>query len=105
MKEITPKQLKDKLDSGEPVQIIDIREYYEVESGNIGGDHIKVADVMDHCDKIRKDCPVVVHCRSGSRATAMIHALETQKGFDNLYHLQGGIEAYKDQIDPKITVY
>lgn len=105
MKEITPKALKEKLDAGETIQIIDIREYHEVESGNIGGLHIPMAEVMDQCEKIRRDCPVVLHCRSGSRASAMIFALETQQGFENLYNLQGGIEAWKREIDPKITVY
>ncbi len=105
MKELTPKELKQKLVDGETIQIIDIREYHEVDSGNIGGKHIPMADVMEHCDKIRRDCPVVIHCRSGARATAMIFALETQKGFDNLYHLEGGIEAWAEQVDPQIIVY
>jgi len=105
MKEITPKELKQKLDAGETIQIIDIREYHEVDSGNIGGDHIPMADLMAHCHKIRTDCNVVIHCRSGARATAMIFALETQKGFENLYHLKGGIEAWAKQIDPQLIVY
>lgn len=105
MKEITPKALKKKLDAGEDIQIIDIREYHEVESGNMGGTHIPMAEVMDHCDAIRRDCPVVIHCKSGSRASAMIYALETQKDFENLYLLKGGIEAWVRDVDPKITVY
>lgn len=105
MKEITAKALKKKLDAGETIQIIDIREKYEVESGNIGGLNIPMADVMDECQKIRRDCPVVMHCRSGSRASAMIFALETQKGFENIYNLRGGIEAWAHEVNPKITVY
>lgn len=105
MKEITPKELKEKRAAGVDLQIIDIREYHEVESGNIGGLHIPMAEVMDQCTKIRRDCPVVIHCRSGSRATAMIYALETQKGFDNLYNLKGGIEAWAREIDNNLTVY
>ena len=105
MKEITPKELKEKLDAGETIQIIDIRENYEVESGNIGGDHIRMAEVMDQCDKIRKDCMVVIHCKSGARASAMVYALETAKGFENVYHLEGGIAAWALDIDPEIIVY
>lgn len=105
MKEITPQALKEKMDTGEDIQIIDIREYHEVESGNMGGLHIPMADVMDQCEKLKRDCPVVVHCRSGARATAIIHALEDQKGFENLYNLKGGIEAWAREIDPSITVY
>lgn len=105
MKEITPKELKNKLDAGEIIQIIDIRENYEVESGSLGGDHIRMAEVMDHCDKIRKDCMVVIHCKSGARASAMVYALENERGFENVYHLKGGIEAWANDIDPKIIVY
>lgn len=105
MKEITPQALKKMLDAGETIQIIDIRESHEVDSGNIGGLHIKMANVMKECDKIRRDCPVVIHCKSGSRASAMVFALETQKGFENLYNLKGGLEGWVREIDPKIIVY
>ena len=105
MKEITPQQLKRKLDAKEVIQIIDIREYHEVDSGSIGGLHIPMAHVLENCHKIKKDCPVVIHCRSGDRAKAIVHVLETQKGFTNIYHLQGGIMGWAAEIDPKIIVY
>ena len=105
MKEITPKQLKQKLDAGETVQIIDIREDHEVDSGDMGGIHIPMAEVLNRCDQIRRDCCVVIHCRGGDRARAVVHALETQKGFENLYHLEGGIAGWANDIDPKIDIY
>jgi len=105
MKTISCAALKAKLDAGEKVQIIDIREHHEVDSGNIGGKHIPMAEVMDRMDEIARDCPVVVHCKSGSRASAMVYALETEKGFDNVYHLEGGIEAWAEKIDPQVIVY
>lgn len=105
MKTITCTALKSKLDAGEEVQIIDIREAHEVDSGHMGGVHIPMADVMNRLDEIRQDCPVILHCKSGSRASAMVYALETEKGFDNVYHLEGGIEAWANEIDPEIIVY
>ncbi len=105
MKELSPKELKAIIDGGRDVQIIDIREYHEVESGNIGGLHIPMSEVMSRLDEIRKDCPVVVHCKSGARASAMVYALTTEKNRKNIYHLKGGIEAWVRDIDPKITVY
>lgn len=105
MKEITPKELKARLDQGEHIQIIDIREAHEVESGRLDSLHIPMAEVMDRLDEIKRDCPVVIHCKSGKRATAMVFALETQKGLDNIYNLSGGIEAWANEIDPEITVY
>ncbi len=105
MKSMTPKELKDRLDSGEDIQVIDIREDHEVESGNIGGLHIPMAEVMSRLDEVRKDCTVVVHCKSGKRATAMVYALETQLQMDNVFNLEGGIEAWASDIDPEIEVY
>ncbi len=105
MKEISPNELKARLDKGEAIQVIDIREAHEVESGRINSLHIPMAEVMDRSDEIKTDCPVVIHCRSGARSSAMVFALETQKGFDNIYNLAGGIQAWAEEIDPEITVY
>ena len=105
MKELTPIELKAKLDAGEDIQIIDIRESHEVESGNMKGLHIPMAEVMTRLDEIRKDCPVVVHCRSGARAAAIVYALESQAGYDNIYNLAGGLLSWAESIDPKIIVY
>lgn len=105
MKTISCAALKSKIDAGEKIQVIDIREAHEVDSGNIGGKHIPMAEVMDRTDEIARDRMVVVHCKSGSRASAMVYALETEKGFDNVYHLEGGIEAWARDIDPELIVY
>lgn len=106
MKEITAQQLKQMLDAKKTIQIIDIREYHEVDSGSIEGCiHIPMAKVLKNCDKIRTDCPVIIHCRGGDRARAMAYVLETQKGFNNIYHLKGGIKSWAEKIDPQIFVY
>lgn len=105
MKEITPIELKSRLDKGDDIQIIDIRESHEVESGKLDSLHIPMAEVMDRVEEIRKDCTVVMHCRSGARSTAMVFALETQKGLENIYNLVGGIQAWSEKIDPEINVY
>jgi adenylyltransferase/sulfurtransferase len=105
MQSIDVFKLKSMIDSGLPHQIIDIREYHEVESGNIEGLHIPMAEILDRCTEIRRDVPVVMHCKSGARAQAAIHALEVEKGFNNLIHLEGGIEAWAREINPELVVY
>jgi rhodanese-related sulfurtransferase len=105
MKEISPKELKQLMDSKEDFQLIDVREDYEVEIATLGGEHMPMASVMEQADKIDKTKKVVVHCRSGKRSAAVIQALETQFGFSNLYNLQGGILAYADQVDNSLTKY
>ncbi|HQQ93981.1 MAG TPA: rhodanese-like domain-containing protein [Bacteroidia bacterium] len=94
MKEITAAEFKQMQDSGKDFQLIDVREQHEYDEMNIHGEHIPMGEVLDRVSEIAKDKPVVVHCRSGKRSAAVIHALESQHGYTNLINLQGGILAY-----------
>ena len=104
MQEITVQELKDKMDSGEDFQLIDVREDFEYETSNIGGELIPLGGILIEADKVSKDKPVVVMCRSGKRSAVAISQLEAQ-GFTNLYNLQGGILAWAQEIDPEMQVY
>ena len=104
MKEISVQELKQKLDSGEDFQLIDVREDFEYETSNIGGLLIPLGGILIEADKVAKDKPVVIMCRSGKRSAAAIMQLE-QQGFTNLTNLKGGILAWADEIDPSISVY
>ena len=104
MKEITVEELKAKIDNNEDFQLIDVRETFEYETSNIDGENIPLAEVILEQDKIAKDKPVVVHCRSGKRSAQAILLLE-REGFDNLANLQGGILAWRDAFDSDMQVY
>lgn len=104
MKEITVQELKEKRDNGEDFQLVDVREDFEYEMSNLGGTLIPLGGIPIESDKIAKDKPVVVMCRSGKRSAAAIMQLE-QQGFTNLYNLQGGILAWASEIDPEMNVY
>jgi rhodanese-related sulfurtransferase len=104
MKEVTVQELKEKKDKSEDFQLIDVREDFEYEMSNLGGTLIPLGGILIEADKIDKDKPVVVMCRSGKRSAAAIMQLE-QRGFTNLYNLKGGILAWADEIDPSINVY
>jgi rhodanese-related sulfurtransferase len=104
MKEISVQELKEKLDKGEDFQLIDVREDFEYETSNIGGQLIPLGGILIEADKVDKNKPVVVMCRSGKRSAAAIMQLE-QLGYTNLYNLQGGILAWKAEIDPDLNVY
>ncbi|WP_028295918.1 rhodanese-like domain-containing protein [Olivibacter sitiensis] len=104
MKEISVEELKEKIDNKEDFQLIDVREEFEFETSNLDGENIPLANVLLETDKISKDKPVVVHCRSGKRSAQAILLLE-QQGFENLYNLQGGILAWRDTFDPELPVY
>lgn len=105
VKEITVKELKELQDQGADFQLIDVREPYEYEIANISGELIPLGTVLDNADKISKDKPVIVHCRSGMRSANAIAQLEAQFGYDNLSNLKGGILAYADEIDTSLAKY
>jgi len=105
MNTITVKELKAKMDKGEPFKLIDVREEYEAEISNIGGELIPLATVVENADKFKSGDPVIVHCRSGKRSATAIMQLEKQFGIGNLYNLEGGILAWADEIDPSMSKY
>ncbi len=105
MQEVTVQELKSMMDNKVDFQLIDIRELHEVETASIGGTHIPMGEVMDNLDKIAKDKPVVIHCKSGGRSGNMVNLLTSHLGMNNLYNLQGGILSWSDQIDTSIPKY
>ena len=105
MKEITVQELKQKIDNNEDFQIIDVREPFEYEVSNINGENIPLSGVIIEADKISRDKPVIMQCRSGARSAAAIMQLEQQLGYTNLYNLKGGILAWASEIEPGMPVY
>jgi sulfur-carrier protein adenylyltransferase/sulfurtransferase len=105
MKTITVQQLKEMMTNGEDFQLVDVREDYEYDIANIGGELIPLGQIPNYADKISKDRKVVVHCRSGVRSARAIEFLEENNGFDNLYNLEGGILAWAEQIDASVPKY
>jgi len=104
MKEISVSELNELRKSEMPYQLIDIREDFEVENVNIGGLWIPMGNIPMEMQQIRKDVPVIIHCKSGVRSANITKYLESQ-GFDNVSNLQGGIFAWIDQIDPSLSKY
>lgn len=105
MKEITVQELKEKMDKQEDFQLIDVRESYEYEICNLNGELIPMSSILDQLDKISKDKPVIVHCKSGGRSGVIVMELERRFGMNNLYNLKGGILAYAREIDPSLATY
>jgi len=105
MKEKSVAELDEMKKAGVPFQLIDVREPHEFEIANLGGELIPLGNLLTEVEKIRKDVPVVIHCRSGARSAAAVHELEKRLGFDNLYNLKGGILAYAKEIDPGLATY
>jgi molybdopterin/thiamine biosynthesis adenylyltransferase/rhodanese-related sulfurtransferase len=102
--QMTVKELKSRLDAGENVQLIDVREPYEYQIAQIGGRLIPQNDVPNRLGEIDRNREVVVQCRSGARSQRIAEFLK-QAGYPNVSNLAGGILAWSDEIDPKVAKY
>jgi sulfur-carrier protein adenylyltransferase/sulfurtransferase len=102
--QITVKELKQRIDSGEDLQLIDVRELYEFQIAQIGGKLIPQNDVAQRLAEIDRDREVVVHCRSGARSQRVAEFLQ-QSGYARVANLAGGILAWSDEIDPSVKKY
>lgn len=105
MKELSVTELKQWIDEGKEFQLIDVREPFEYEMSNINGENIPLAGVVIEADKISKDIPVVMQCRSGARSANACMQLENNLGYNNLYNLKGGILAWAAEFDSDMQVY
>lgn len=105
MNTLSVQDLQEWKEQGKDFQLIDVREPSEYQVAEIGGELIPLATIPQHIDKISRDKPVVVHCRSGKRSANAIAYLEANHGFTNLYNLEGGIIAWAQEIDPSLPQY
>ena len=105
VREISPKDLKARLDAGETIDIIDVREAWELQQSSLeGAIHIPMNSIPQSLDRIPKDRPVVIMCHMGSRSATVVNWMQ-QRGFDNLYSLEGGIDLWSTDVDPSVPMY
>ena len=102
--QITVKELKRRMDAGEDVQLIDVREPYEYQIAQIGGKLIPQNDVPQRLAEIDRNREVVVHCKSGGRSQRIAEFLK-QSGYPQVVNVAGGILAWSDEIDPTVKKY
>ena len=103
--EMSPHELKRRMDAGEPFELIDVREPFEYEVARIDGAKlIPLGEITERLDELSGKQPIVVHCHSGKRSEQAARLLQ-QRGFANVYNLEGGIDAWSDQVDPGVPKY
>ena len=102
--QITVKELKRRMDAGEDVQLIDVREPFEYQLAQIGGKLIPQNDVPQRLAEIDRAREVIVQCKSGGRSQRIAEFL-VQAGYPRVSNLAGGILAWADEIDPKVPKY
>ncbi len=100
MQNITVEELKSRMDAGENLHILDVREPQEYAEFNIGAKLLPLGQVMGmQIDEIEdwKEDEVIVHCRSGKRSMQAGMMLETL-GFKNVKNLDGGMIAWQEKV-------
>jgi adenylyltransferase/sulfurtransferase len=102
--EITVAELNRMQEAKEDFLLIDVRKPYEYEIANLGGELIPLDVLEQQLDRISRNRPLVVHCRSGQRSRQAVDLLKN-RGFDKVYSLKGGILAWADEIDPQMPRY
>lgn len=106
MEEITATELKQRLDNGDDIQIIDVREQDEYNFARMPDTkHIPLGQVVQRMDEIDSSRETVVHCKGGGRSARAIEAL-TRAGFEGkLINLKGGILGWSNEVDPSVPKY
>jgi sulfur-carrier protein adenylyltransferase/sulfurtransferase len=102
--EITPKDLKTRLDRGDDIFILDVREPHEYQICNLHGHLIPLGDLAKRVSELDSSREIVAHCRSGKRSADAVQFL-TQAGFRKIWNLKGGILAWSDEVDPSVPKY
>ena len=105
IRSISVAELKRKRDVAAPFTLLDVREPYEYELARIeGAKLIPLHDVAARLDEIGCASDVVVYCHAGVRSASAVELLQ-RAGFDNVYNLAGGIDAWSREIDPAVPRY
>jgi molybdopterin/thiamine biosynthesis adenylyltransferase/rhodanese-related sulfurtransferase len=102
--EMEVEELKRRLDAGEDIYVLDVREPHEYQIANIGGHLIPLGDLPNRINELDTSREIVAHCKSGGRSGKAVTFLR-QAGFKKVHNLAGGITAWAERVDPKMPKY
>jgi sulfur-carrier protein adenylyltransferase/sulfurtransferase len=102
--EMQVEELKRRLDAGDDLFVLDVREPHEYQICNINGHLIPLGDLPKRVHELDSSREIVAHCRSGVRSAKAVVFLQ-QAGFKKVHNLSGGILAWADRVDPRMPKY
>jgi adenylyltransferase/sulfurtransferase len=106
IEEITATELKKRLDAGENIQLIDVRQPDEYAFAKIeGAKLIPLGEILQRINELDETRETVIHCHLGGRSARAIFALQKAGFKGKLYNLRGGITAWSDEVDPAVPKY
>jgi molybdopterin/thiamine biosynthesis adenylyltransferase/rhodanese-related sulfurtransferase len=102
--EMQPAELKQRLDRGDDLFVLDVREPHEYQICNLGGHLIPLGDLPKRVHELDSSREIVAHCKMGGRSAKAVDFLR-QAGFKKVWNLAGGINAWAEKVDPKVPKY
>ncbi len=106
MQEITVTELKQKMDNGEDIELIDVRQPDEYAFAKIeGAKLIPLGEIMKRMDEIDETKETIIHCKMGGRSAKAIEAMQKTGFKGDLKNLKGGITAWSNEVDASVPKY
>jgi adenylyltransferase/sulfurtransferase len=106
IEEISATDLKSRMDAGEDIQLIDVRQPEEWAFAKIeGAKLIPLGEIMGRMGEIDENRETVLHCKMGMRSARAIEAMQKAGFKGRLKNLKGGITAWSNEVDPRIPKY
>jgi adenylyltransferase/sulfurtransferase len=102
--EIQVEELKRRLDAGDNIFVLDVREPHEYQICNMGGHLIPLGDLPKRVNELDTSREIVAHCRSGVRSAKAVRQLQAA-GFRRLHNLAGGVLRWSDDVDSSVPKY
>jgi len=102
--QLSAPELKAMIDSGEPLELVDVRTEWERQTAQIGGSRLLDQAYHDHLLTLDKATTLVFQCHHGIRSQAAAEYF-AGLGFERLFNLRGGIEAWSQLVDPSVPRY
>lgn len=102
--EIRVEELKQRLDAGENLFLLDVRDEFEFEISNIGGQLIPLAELAKRINELDTNQKIVTVCKMGPRGAKAAQVLH-KAGFTQVWNLAGGINAWSDRVDRRVRKY
>ncbi|HLQ00453.1 MAG TPA: molybdopterin-synthase adenylyltransferase MoeB [Candidatus Limnocylindria bacterium] len=102
--ELAPREVKARLDRGDDLFILDVREPHEYQICNLHGYLIPLGELPRRVHELDSSREIVAHCRSGKRSAEAVEFLR-KAGFRKIWNLKGGILAWSDEVDPSVPKY
>lgn len=105
MRQLTVRELKERLELGDPPLLLDVRESWELARCQLPGTTwIPMGQIVDRVNELGREKEIVVVCHHGIRSWQVAKFLE-HEGFENVANLNGGVDAWAKEIDPSMPLY